>query len=219
MLHILELFNMYAFNTWDNCSVWYCRWHNIFVGFFTFEKWAPMRCALLSKIYSLHTIFACKTHKSLHREFETLATSVLDECHHNDPNKTLLVLMRKTPCWNETCLQIAASANDQVNTVRIPFAYRCMRLYSNWGRSLYRFWASLSVWISFCACLFKVWDTGLFLWKDCHYMPCYALIYMKSLYVCFASPKWICSYEIYKCHNCWSFPKCFVCVEHFLKPF
>lgn len=47
-------------------------------------------------------------------EFETLATSVLDECHHKDPNKTLLVLMRKTPCWNETCLQIAASANDQM---------------------------------------------------------------------------------------------------------
>ena len=52
----------------------------------------------------------------LYREFETLATNVLDECHHKDPNKAMMIVERKSPCWNEmTCLQIAASSNDQVN--------------------------------------------------------------------------------------------------------
>lgn len=50
------------------------------------------------------------------RVFETLSTKVLDECHHKDPNKAMMIVERKSPCWNDmTCLQIAASSNDQVH--------------------------------------------------------------------------------------------------------
>ena len=41
--------------------------------------------------------------------------SVLDECHHKDPHKAMMIVERKSPCWNDMmCLQIAASSNDQV---------------------------------------------------------------------------------------------------------
>lgn len=48
-------------------------------------------------------------------EFEKLATKVLNECHHKDPDKAMMIAERKSPSWNEmTCLQIAAAATDQV---------------------------------------------------------------------------------------------------------
>ncbi|XP_053406588.1 transient receptor potential cation channel subfamily M member-like 2 [Mercenaria mercenaria] len=49
------------------------------------------------------------------REFEKLATEVLNECHHKDPDKAMMIAERKSPCWNEmTSLQVAAAATDQV---------------------------------------------------------------------------------------------------------
>ncbi|XP_060576682.1 transient receptor potential cation channel subfamily M member-like 2 [Ruditapes philippinarum] len=48
-------------------------------------------------------------------EFEKLATEVLNECHHKDPDKAMMIAERKSPCWNEmTSFQIAAAATDQV---------------------------------------------------------------------------------------------------------
>ena len=39
---------------------------------------------------------------------------MLNECHHKDPDKAMMIAERKSPCWNEmTCLQIAAAATDQ----------------------------------------------------------------------------------------------------------
>ena len=51
---------------------------------------------------------------SFYSDFEHLATEVLNECHHKDPDKAMMLAERKSPCWNEmTCLQIAAAAIDQ----------------------------------------------------------------------------------------------------------
>ena len=51
---------------------------------------------------------------SFYSDFEHLATEVLNECHHKDPDKAMMLAERKSPCWNEmTCLQIAAAATDQ----------------------------------------------------------------------------------------------------------
>ncbi|KAL3863125.1 hypothetical protein ACJMK2_004897 [Sinanodonta woodiana] len=47
-------------------------------------------------------------------EFENLATSVLDACHSVDPDKAMILVERKSPTWQSvTCMQMAASANDQ----------------------------------------------------------------------------------------------------------
>ncbi|CAL1527369.1 unnamed protein product [Lymnaea stagnalis] len=47
-------------------------------------------------------------------EFEQLAISVLNECHNVDPDKSIMLIQRKSPTWGGmTCLQIAASASDQ----------------------------------------------------------------------------------------------------------
>ena len=51
---------------------------------------------------------------TFYSDFEHLATEVLNECHHKDPDKAMMLAERKSPCWNEmTCLQIAAAATDQ----------------------------------------------------------------------------------------------------------
>ena len=43
-----------------------------------------------------------------------MATHVLDECHHRDPAKAMMIAERKSPSWSEmSCLQVAASAEDQ----------------------------------------------------------------------------------------------------------
>ncbi|XP_052227848.1 transient receptor potential cation channel subfamily M member-like 2 isoform X2 [Dreissena polymorpha] len=51
--------------------------------------------------------------EELKKEFEGLATNVLNACHMVDPDKAMMIVERKSPCFNEmSCLQIAASAND-----------------------------------------------------------------------------------------------------------
>ncbi|XP_067657196.1 transient receptor potential cation channel subfamily M member-like 2 isoform X2 [Haliotis asinina] len=47
-------------------------------------------------------------------KFERLAMRVLDECHLVDPNKAMMLVERKSLIWSKmSCLQMAASANDQ----------------------------------------------------------------------------------------------------------
>ncbi|XP_071090476.1 transient receptor potential cation channel subfamily M member-like 2 [Haliotis cracherodii] len=46
--------------------------------------------------------------------FEKLAMLVLDECHLVDPSKAMMLVERKSLIWSKmSCLQMAASANDQ----------------------------------------------------------------------------------------------------------
>ncbi|XP_041370086.1 transient receptor potential cation channel subfamily M member 1-like isoform X2 [Gigantopelta aegis] len=48
------------------------------------------------------------------KDFEQLAIKVLDECHHVDPTKAMMLVERKSPTWsNINCLQLAATASDQ----------------------------------------------------------------------------------------------------------
>ncbi|XP_046549419.1 LOW QUALITY PROTEIN: transient receptor potential cation channel subfamily M member 3-like [Haliotis rubra] len=47
-------------------------------------------------------------------KFERLAMWVLDECHLVDPSKAMMLVERKSLIWSKmSCLQMAASANDQ----------------------------------------------------------------------------------------------------------
>ena len=53
--------------------------------------------------------------KFVYREFERLATCIVNECQHSDPEKAMMIVERKSPCWNDmTCLQIAAASTNQV---------------------------------------------------------------------------------------------------------
>ncbi|XP_052269751.1 transient receptor potential cation channel subfamily M member 3-like isoform X2 [Dreissena polymorpha] len=48
-------------------------------------------------------------------EFETLATSVLNECYERDQEKAIMIVERKSPVWNElSALQIASVSDDQM---------------------------------------------------------------------------------------------------------
>ena len=53
---------------------------------------------------------------SVPSEFESLAIRVLDECHNTDPDKAIMLVEKRSPTWSDlTCLQVAASAGDQVS--------------------------------------------------------------------------------------------------------
>ena len=53
---------------------------------------------------------------STHREFESLAVKVLDECNNMDPEKAAMLIERKYPGWGDMdCLEMAAQAEDRVS--------------------------------------------------------------------------------------------------------
>ncbi|ESO90836.1 hypothetical protein LOTGIDRAFT_122744 [Lottia gigantea] len=62
--------------------------------------------------------------------FEELAIKVLDECHSVDPDKSMMLVERKSPMWSKmTCLQIAASAKDQVLSNIFLYLKQCRQSF------------------------------------------------------------------------------------------
>lgn len=71
------------------------------------------------------------------REFESFAVEVLNECQQRDPEKASLLVERRHEVWgDQTCLEIAAAAEDKVKVI-------CLELMSNpINRSFYQRFAA-----------------------------------------------------------------------------
>ncbi|KAL8615582.1 hypothetical protein ACOMHN_016159 [Nucella lapillus] len=74
--------------------------------------------------------------------FEELGTKVLDECHAQDPEKAIMLVERKSPAWSRmTCMQIAASANNQ----HFMSSVACQNsVYNVWKSCILSDWRRLS---------------------------------------------------------------------------
>ncbi|WAR20827.1 TRPM3-like protein [Mya arenaria] len=87
----------------------------------------------MSKYLPKHESHLQTVFKDLKSDFELLATNVLDECHHNDPGKAMMIAERESPSYNQmSCMQIAAAASDQA-FLSSPTCFSSMNVYWKHG--------------------------------------------------------------------------------------